>query len=300
MPPSDTLSGRINAATRKQHTRLNRLLMDRLPSALPPHTESPLLYSKGLVPFARIFILFEIEWELLTRHFHTKASTYSGHEYDVRQWLSNLRPSGLARSHRLRDDLRHLRMVAGPDIYNTPALGDAWVKDMRDLMRKKPHVFMAFAWVFYMAVFSGGRWIRRQLSNGGVDFWLSQPGALRPKSDLVVPGFSFLSFDSEHDGEDLKALFKTRLGDAERLLTMDEKQDVINVSQQLFDRCVLLVHELDRMAYRQKIRSWLPTILFAALLPLMLMLALGYLAGFSDFLSRLLSPLRRFRPRMEI
>ncbi|KAK4504708.1 hypothetical protein PRZ48_002670 [Zasmidium cellare] len=287
MSSNATLPGRINAATRKQHTHLNRLLMDRLPLALPPHADSPLLYSKGIVPFARIFILFEIEWELLTRHFDTKASKYSGHDYELRQWLSSLRPAGLPRSHRLREDLRHLRMVAGPTIYNTPALGDRWVKDMRCLMREKPHVFVAFAWVFYMAIFSGGRWIRQQLSNGGVDFWVGQPGGVLPKNDLDVPGFSFLSFDGEQDGEDLKTLFKTRLADAELLLTMEEKQDVINVSQQLFDRCVLLVHELDQMVYRQKIRSWLPTILFVALVPLTTMLVLSYGGGSSGFLSRL-------------
>lgn len=154
LPPSATVSGQINAATRKQHTELNRLLIHRLPLALPPHATSPLLYSKGLVPFARIFLLFEIEWDLLARH--VEKSDDAGHDRAVRSWLVTLRPSGLSRSARIKDDLNHLRNVVGPSMFATPDLGEQWVESMRALMRQKPHVLVAFAWVFYMAVFSGG------------------------------------------------------------------------------------------------------------------------------------------------
>ncbi|SMQ47862.1 unnamed protein product [Zymoseptoria tritici ST99CH_3D7] len=58
---SSNLSDEINRATRSQHIELNRLLINRLSLALPPHSSTPLLYGKGLVPFARIFLFFEIE-----------------------------------------------------------------------------------------------------------------------------------------------------------------------------------------------------------------------------------------------
>jgi hypothetical protein len=41
-------------------------------------------------------------------------------------------------------------------MFATPELGVEWTERMRVLVRQKPHVLVAFAWVFYMAVFSGG------------------------------------------------------------------------------------------------------------------------------------------------
>lgn len=129
--------------------------MHRLPLALPPHTTTPALYAKGLVPFSQIFDLFETEWNLLARH--VEKSTDSEHEREVKEWLAGLRPQGLPRSARIKTDILHLRDVSGPAMFNTPDLGEAWKAQMRQLIREKPHVLVAFAWVFYMAVFSGGK-----------------------------------------------------------------------------------------------------------------------------------------------
>lgn len=149
-------------------------------------------------------------------------------------------------------------------MFNTPDLGNEWSKKMRVLVRNRPHVLVAFAWVFYMAVFSGGRWIRQQLANAGAEFWTQQASALQGEksehsSPLELPGFSFLSFDGDQDGEELKALFKTRLAEAEQILTEEEKLEVIDVAKELFDRCILLVTELDRKVSKQHMLSWLPT-----------------------------------------
>ncbi|EME48107.1 hypothetical protein DOTSEDRAFT_69894 [Dothistroma septosporum NZE10] len=292
IPPSATLSGRINTATRKQHTELNRLLINRLPLALPPNVTTPLLYAKGIVPFARIFVLFEIEWELLTRHVQSKSTAgQTQHDLNIRQWLANLRPQGLARSHRLKNDLQHLRLVGGRNIYSTPELGEKWMKEMRDLMRQKPHVFVAFAWVFYMAVFSGGRWIRQQMAHAGPGFWgaQAQPAPLSiPASEksatmdedgdqIVTPdvhGYSFLSFNGDNDGEDLKALFKTRLALAEELLTPGEQQDIIEVAQALFDKSILLVNQLDSKVRRGMLLSRTTRLALPAVLFVLLLLAL--------------------------
>lgn len=279
---SATLPGRINTATRSQHTHLNRLLMQRLPLALPPHTKSPLLFGKGIVPFARLFTLFEIEWELLNRQFQRDPKRFSGHEYEVRRWLATLQPPGLARSHRLKNDLRHLRMVGGSTIYDTVALGDDFTNKMRELVRRKPHILIAFAWVFYMAVFSGGRWVRQQLARSGVEFWMQQKNSVQVGDDhqapvLDLPGISFLSFDGGHDGEDAKALFKARLADSDGLLNEQEQQDVIDVAGQLFDRCIGLVDDLDRMASRQNLMRWMPVILRSTAL---LIVVIGVLIQF--------------------
>lgn len=77
---------------------------------------------------------------------------------------------------------------------------------------------------------------------------------------MALPGFSFLSFTGMQDGEEIKAAFKSRLAEAETLLTDEEKQDIIDVSQQLFDRSILLVNELDRAVLKHRVRSWALTI----------------------------------------
>lgn len=274
MAASSTLGGRVNIACRKQHTELNRLLIQRLPLALPPNQDGPLLFSRGIVPFARIFIFFETEWDLLVRHVQQRpfaADADASHDDDsVQTWLANLRPHGLARATRLKDDLKHLRAVAGPTIYSTPELGDIWVMDMRTRMRSQPHILVAYAWVFYMATFAGGRWIRQQLANGGTKFWtqqtVSENNTADEKAPHELPGFSFLSFDGDQDGEDIKGLFKARLAEAETLLTEEQKREIIDVAQQLFERCNKLVGELDQMVIRDRVLSWIPSTLLVLLL----------------------------------
>ncbi|KXT06654.1 hypothetical protein AC578_8572 [Pseudocercospora eumusae] len=258
-PDSSSISNRINLATRKQHTELNRLIIQRLPLALPPYQSSPLLFSKGIVPFARIFILFETEWDLLIRHAQKLDPADLSHDAEVRRWLANLRPKGLPRSERLKNDLRHLRDMAGSNIYNTHAVGEAWVKEIRARIRGNPEVLVAFAWVFYMATFAGGRWIRQQLANGGADFWTAQPEVagnlekVEQSALLQLPGFTFLSFPGHDDGEDIKTAFKARLADGETLLAESEKEEILDVSRQIFDKCIGLVNDLDRMVWRTQV-----------------------------------------------
>lgn len=126
---------------------------------------------------------------------------------------------------------------------------------MRDELRAKPHVLLAYGWVMYMAIFSGGRWIRQQLANAGVEFWTGVDPCMEfDKHELQMlelPGFSFLSFDGEQDGEELKSLFKARLAQAEILLTQQERQDIILAAQQLFDGCVSLIGVVDILVWWQ-------------------------------------------------
>ncbi|KAF7195732.1 Heme-binding protein HMX1 [Pseudocercospora fuligena] len=281
-PDSSSISNRINLATRKQHTELNRLIIQRLPLALPPYQSNPLLFSKGIVPFARIFIIFEIEWDLLVRHVRKLDPADLSHDAEVRRWLANLRPEGLARSERLKNDIRHLRDIAGSGIYDTPAVREAWVKEIRARIRQNPEVLVAFAWVFYMATFAGGRWIRQQLANGGAEFWTGQPGVAgnlekgEQSALLQLPGFTFLSFPGDEDGEDIKTAFKSRLAEAETLLTESEKTEILGVSEQIFDKCISLVNDLDRMVWRTQVVNRLMPVL-GLLSILLVYLAMRYL-----------------------
>ena len=277
--PNPTLPDVVRVATRKQHGILNHMIIHRLPQALPPNAESPLLLGIGLVSFTRIITFFESEWTHLIRDVKQTPASARGHDFEIRKWLAELRPAGLLRSERIRADLRHLRDVAGSKVFDVPTAGEEWLFQMRALMRTHPHVLVAFAWVMYMAIFSGGRWIRHELAKAGAGFWTNQPETFYDEKGgqaplLELPGFTFLSFDGKQDGADIKALFKSRLEKGDVLLTEQEKREIVDVSQQLFDHCIFLVRHLDQMVMRQKILRWTTWIVLS--LALMIVLAVMY------------------------
>ncbi|KAH0161266.1 heme oxygenase-like protein, partial [Aureobasidium melanogenum] len=115
--------------------------------------------------------------------------------------------------------------------------------------REKPHVLVAYAWIMYMAIFSGGRWIREQLTESGPEFW-----GVTHDSDKTAywihgtlrPGFTLFCFSGTRDGEDIKTDFKTRLEKAEELLTAHERKDIIDEAQSIFEQCVGIVEGLDK------------------------------------------------------
>ena len=68
------------------------------------------------------------------------------------------------------------------------------------------------------------------------DFWIH--GTLRP-------GFTLFCFTGSRDGEDIKTDFKTRLEEAEALLTEQERKDIVTEGQFIFDQCIAIVEALD-------------------------------------------------------
>lgn len=133
----------------------------------------------------------------------------------------------------------------------------------------KPWVLIAYAWVFYMAIFSGGRWIRSELQNAGHEFWLDLDGKaagsekessseeeVDEEDDEVVLvdseeetslPLSFLDFPGEEDGEDIKRDFKARLLSAEEILTPEQREDIAQEAKEIFQYSIRLVEELDEV-----------------------------------------------------
>lgn len=265
--PSLSLPVEINAATRKQHTLLNRLIAERVPLSLPPHATDPDLLGLGLAAFARIYFTFEAEWRQLTTLEESDVPNH-GHESQVLCFLSQLRPPGLDRTARLKDDLELLSLRT--DVNTASALGieqQQMMDNMVHSIRSKPHVLIAFAWIMYMATFSGGRWIRQQFANAGLEFWTGQQGCTvmslekQGHRNPNIPSFSFLSFEGEHDGEDIKAEFKARLTGADALLTDKDRHDIVQAARELFDCCITLVGLLDRAVWWHNIKHRLLTLL---------------------------------------
>lgn len=163
-------------------------------------------------------------------------------------FLSTLRPRGLPRSGRLKRDLEFLLNLHSTDLdvllANYP--GDkvaAFCTHIRKSVNEKPWTLVAYAWCFYMAVFSGGRWIRAGLLRVGDDFWPAQT----PEDGISLKerGLSFWHFPGVHDGEDIKAEFKLRLEEAEHLFTDGQRVDVIEEAKSIFQLCAEVVYELD-------------------------------------------------------
>jgi heme oxygenase len=94
------------------------------------------------------------------------------HEDALIAGLRTLRPLGLARSKRLQDDLVKLRHVCGvTGQEGRSEVVERWVARMEDEVRERPHLLVAYAFTLYLAVLSGGRHIRSELSKAGLPFW---------------------------------------------------------------------------------------------------------------------------------
>ena len=260
--PTPTLPAQINAATKKQHVVLNRLIVDRLALALPPNVTDPRLLGHGVAAFAAIFFTFENVWHELNESLEEDDKLLTGtHDAQVKMWLATLTPPELLRSYRLKEDLDFISNRTCTNVKRALPAQREILKQMRAEIHARPHILVAYIWVMYMAVFSGGRWIRQQLSNAGMEFWTGEEPCMEfDKHDLQqlqLPGFSFLSFDGEGDGEDIKALLKGRLAEAETLLTPYERNDVICCATGLFVRCIQLVHMIDRAVWWQEVWGWI-------------------------------------------
>nr|OQO26631.1 hypothetical protein B0A51_07905 [Rachicladosporium sp. CCFEE 5018] len=251
--PRPSLSTEINTSTRVIHAELNKLITARIPLALPPHAKDTSLYALGLLVFAQIYI--EIE-EALDELAQEHPLERRDHSRAVVRWLIGLRSHGLARESRLQYDLRSLG-AKHPPARAQVALG-AISDNIDDCLRHKPHVLIAYLRVMHMAIFSGGRHIRKELSRAGPGFWPSPKSfaSMGSFSDLSRPGYTFLSFDGDDDGESIKAEFKTRLAEGDALLSVDERREIVEAADELFRLCVDIVTALDKEVRERAEVKW--------------------------------------------
>lgn len=304
---------------------MNRLILTRLPLALPPYTSNPSTYVSGLLHIAPIYSTFEGLWatnlsssqlpttipegdrdvcdpdqplvDATTTPFLSPTSTEApilhspkicGRTHSL---LTHLHLPGLLRTGRLLADIRVLANI--PDHKIDSRLAEIacsgplseFLAHTRAAVEASPHVLLAYAWVLYMALFSGGRYLRAALKEAGGDgtaFWDRASSPIRPYSidDSFVPprstsrthspsesstastrprpadhspsrpsrsaaGLQFFNFVGSQDGEDLKTEFKKRIAEAEMLLTTREKDDVVLEAEHIFTYMIKLVHQLD-------------------------------------------------------
>jgi heme oxygenase len=215
----------------------------------------------------------------------------------IHSLLSHLHLPGLLRAQRLRDDTKDLTGMSESEVQDQlDALSRngrlaEFVTHIRKSVKSNPHVLMAYAWVFYMALFSGGRYLRAVLMEAGgerAEFWNRDPSPVYPcsitdnatrpwrsnKYELdedaasqssslsasqsenavprVMPGLHFFNFAGDEDGEDIKVEFKKRFMEAETLLTRVEKENIITEAEQVFNFMVEVVLDLDKVMDARK------------------------------------------------
>ncbi|TQS37145.1 hypothetical protein Golomagni_02392 [Golovinomyces magnicellulatus] len=324
-PNTLSLSEQINAATREYHTSLNRLILQRLPLALPPHAIDPSIYITGLLHFATIYITFEELWtQILTPHldyttqkscdlldlselenqslfyqrdpklprvdvpiFTQKPRVCSR----IESILHRLHVPGLSRTERLRADIGNLIHIPRhevdkklDDVVKNGSMS-TFLNYIKKSVEKNPHVLLAYSWILYMALFSGGRFLRASLREAGglgASFWsqdfppdfqhynsgealktvglcldVPEPkqkplgsfhlNSQEKKNSPITSGLHFFYFVGDADGEDLKVEFKKRMKEVEILLTKTEKMDVILEAQCIFKYLIHMVWELDAL-----------------------------------------------------
>ncbi|TVY48606.1 Heme-binding protein [Lachnellula occidentalis] len=206
-----SLSNRINSSTRSLHTQLNKLILVRLPLALPPHTANSSRYVSGLLHIAPIYLTFESLWQSILHSPCLPTSlermAQSKEEQNIpntarprnestpkvcsrtHSLLSHLLLPGLPRADRLRADIQILTGKSEQKIdEELKAISQdgelaKFIAHTKQSVKKNPHVLVAYAWVLYMALFSGGRYLRASLKAAGgmgQNFWDREPSPVRP------------------------------------------------------------------------------------------------------------------------
>ena len=159
---------------------------------------------------------------------------------EVVKGLRGLYARGLERGARLTGDVETVlrRSGRGVDPGRRPRL-EAFTERIRAAVPGRPHLLLAYTWVLYLALFSGGRYIRAGLRGAGAGFWHrgveggSEGGFLgtglagEGRGGGVDGCLGFWTFEGEADGEDLKAGFKAGFAAVEGTLTEVEKEEVV-------------------------------------------------------------------------
>ncbi len=228
---------------------MNQLILRLLPLALPPHASNPYLYARGISNFLPIYSAFEnplrsLHSLVLPRH--------------VIPVVHRLYIQDLERSSSLEHDLKFLSPRSDLRIEGNAFDSEYRVNDRPRLrefvhhisaaVEAKPHVLLAYTWVFYMALFAGGRYIRGKLHSVKEErFWARRVNAIPAGGAAAdMNRLSFWNFPvATHDGEDLKTEFKARVQEIEPNLSPAEKKDIIQEAVEIMRRLLEVVHEID-------------------------------------------------------
>ena len=139
----------------------------------------------------------------------------------------------LKRAGRLRRDLS--RLTVGYSSHDTGPRLKALTQHITSYTSLRPHLLLAYTWLLYMALFSGGRYIRARLRGAGSEFWTITGEEKAGSIHIDEAALSFWNFEGEEDGEDVKAEFKQRFTEIEGWLTGEERDEVVQEAVFIMD-----------------------------------------------------------------
>lgn len=231
---------------------------DRIRLCLTGEKKSVVSFAVGFSFYAEVYFGFEEAWCEIDGSRSSDSdsggnsdgnssdgSDLAAYHEKIQQLSELIRMDGLNRTERLQADLARFHSLDPAIAHLTEEeLGGSHTReDVKERIREKPHRLLAYAWVLYQALFNGGRFIRRQLIKAGPEFW-----GLSPKSEDLELFPPPLSFWHVPDDPSYEKEFRSRVKEAEGLLTTAETDDVIDESVGIICRCKGLTEELDKRA----------------------------------------------------
>lgn len=294
---SRSLAHQINTAISSSHTKINRLILDRMPKAVPPQTDNPSKYITGLLHFGAVYIAFESLWQnILGIHSeiapvpYTYPFTSHNNQYDetpeiterTRHILEVAYWPTILRAARIKADIQAMTgwptHVVDEQIKSagtTGRLGKVLLQT-QESVNTKPHLLLAYAYCLYLALLSGGSYIRTELMYIKSDFWHATPAPVKPnliecqktsgsdETSLFASGvdahisgpaklpLEFLDFDPplgenpRQQTKELKVEFKRRFAEAAQALTEPERREIVKESVNIFQSMEEVMVQLDK------------------------------------------------------
>jgi heme oxygenase len=234
--PNDVgaLANRINKATHSIHNKINNLISMKMVFAL----RDPRIYRQGIQSFYHVFKTYEECWQEEMNKIIKKGAP----EARIQSILREVWTPALTRTEPLRKDL-NFYYNNDASKFEEPIMKEQieFVQHIRNQIREKPYLALAYGHTMYLALFAGGRILRSNVMRAAGLF--PQVEGLSAE-EVALRGTNLFQFQVE-DEDALRMGFKSRFELATRNdLTEQEKQDIIAESQEIFRRNILCVSEI--------------------------------------------------------
>ena len=254
----------MNDASRTNHDRhayLDSHIASLLPLALPPHATSTAQFNLGILSFAHLFNELESTWQALSQRALENERGEKIRQALTSPAIDQLR-TDLKRIERFTNDIEHLQslpqssnaftnyarqqsqhfplslQISEPQTKGLLSADTILASGPSSLIHScyaKPHLLIAHIYVWYMAVLSGGRYIRQTLDAIDPSFWG------RREDSEEDAGYTFLTADAK-----LKTALKIQLAEWDDMLTEDERREVVEETTRIYDATIDLVKAMER------------------------------------------------------
>lgn len=215
-------------------------------------------YREGILSFYHIYSAFERSWA----HLLANPAFVEPHVYTALQAIADPR---LTRASAIASDLTYLY---GPDEFNPTALAKTgsmraeFVSHIEERLREKPHLVIAYAHNYYMALFAGGKMLLRQILMAKNFFPIKAPAGDYDEAKAFSVNMFIFPTDAGKE-ETLRIKFKEAMQIAEESLNEVEKtglfllpgllgltdnpEEIIEESRAIYQMNERLIRELDEI-----------------------------------------------------